>query len=204
MNSRERMLAALKRQPTDHIPCSPHIWQGPARGPLYWENQFERAERMLEMGLDPVIDIWLPDVCPDPCVEVKTWRDTSGSEPLLTKEFRTPAGTLRQTVRETGDWCAPNHGHWIPTTFSTELRTHFNMDIFDDHNVSRRTEPWVKSRADLDSLRYLIRKPEGWRLDEWRMDAERAKEFATKHDLLLTGLRHNLLNHKFPLIPFLN
>ncbi len=189
MNSRERMLAALNRQPSDHIPCSPHIWQGPLQGPLYWRNQFDRAGRMLEMGMDPVIDIWLPDVAPDTCVGVRTWRDVSGSEPLLTKEYHTPAGVLRQTVRETDDWCDSLHAHWIPTTFGPELRTHFNMEIFDDHNVSRRTEPWVKSRADLEALRYLIRKPEGWQLDEWRMDAQRAKEFADKHGLLLMARR---------------
>ena len=184
------MLAAMNRQPMDHVPFSPHIWQGPVgQGQLCWGNQVERTEHMLDLGLDPVVDIWLPDVHPHPDVEIRTWRDKSGTEPLITKEYHTPAGVLRQTVRETDDWCDPSHAHWIPTTFGPEIRTHFNMEIFDDHNVSRRTEPWVKGSEDLEKLRYLIRLPEGYVLDEWRMDAERAMELAGKHDVVTMARR---------------
>jgi len=54
MTSRERMLASIQRRQPDHIPLSLIIAQGPwFKEPLYWRNQFERAEVMLEMGLDP-------------------------------------------------------------------------------------------------------------------------------------------------------
>lgn len=190
MSSRERMLAALTRQGPDHIPFSPYIGQGPWwKEPLFWRDQFERAQRMLGLGLDPVIDIWLPDPTPHSDVTIKTWREASGSGALLTKEYHTPAGVLRQTVRETEDWCHPAHGPWVPTTFGIEKRTHFNMDLFDDHNVSRRTKPWVTGPEDLAKLRYILRPPAGHVLDEWRMDAERAKEFARKHSVLLQARR---------------
>jgi len=190
MTSRERMLAAITRQNPDHIPFSPYIGQGPWWDePFRWRGQLERAERMLDLGLDPTIDIWFPDPQPHPDVEIKTWRDTSGREPLLTKEYHTPAGVLRQTVRETKDWCSPLHGHWIPTTFGMEMATHLNMDLFHDWNVSRRTEPWVKGPEDLEKLRYLIRLPEGHILDEWRMDTDRAMEFAKKFDVLTVARR---------------
>ena len=67
MSSRERMLAAIKRRGPDHVPFSPCIAQGPYfEEPLFWHNQIERAQRMLELGLDPVMDIWLPDPQPHP------------------------------------------------------------------------------------------------------------------------------------------
>ena len=184
------MLAALTRSNPDHIPCSPMISQGPwFAKPLYWRDQFERAERFKDLGLDPVIDIWFPDPQPHPDVKITTYRDTSGSEPLLTKEYHTPAGVLRQTIVETDDWCEPGHGFWIPTTFGVEKRTHFNMELFDDHNISRRTEPWVKGPEDIEKLRYLIRMPEGHVLDEWIMDSQRAMKMASEHDVLTTARR---------------
>jgi len=172
------------------VPFSPIICQGPGLSePLFWRDQFERANRMLELELDPTIDIWLPDVYPHRDVEIKTWRERKGDEILLTKEFHTPAGVLSQTVRETEDWCSYWHGPWIPTTLGIEKRDHYGIHLFDDWNVSRRTEPWVKGPQDLEKLKYLIRLPQGYLLDEWRMDAERAMEFAAKHNLLTTARR---------------
>jgi len=190
MSSRERMLAAMNLKGPDHVPFSPYCCQGPWYDkPLFWRDQFERARVMLELGLDPTIDIWLPWPQVDDQVEIRTWRDTTGPVPLLTKEYHTPAGVLRQTVKETEDWCDALHTPWIPTTLGAEKREQFNMDILDDWNISRRTEPWVKGRDDLEALRYLMRLPEGHVLDEWKMDTQRALEFARKHDLLSVSRR---------------
>lgn len=190
MSSRERMLAAMKREGPDHVPFSTYISQGPWwEEPLFWHDQFERAERMLALGLDPTIDIWLPDPQPDPDVQVKTWRERKDDEVLITKEYHTPAGVLRQVVRETEDWCSWPHHLWQPATLGTERRHHYGVDLFDDWNVSRRIEPWVKGAEDLAKLKYIIRPAEGYVLDEWRMDAQRAMEFAQKHDLLTVARR---------------
>lgn len=190
VSSRERMLAALRREGPDHVPFSPYMVEGPVwPEPLYWRHQLERAEKMLELGLDPAIEFWLPDPEPHPDVTIRTWRDTSGPEPLITKEYHTPAGVLRQTVRETEDWCHPLHTHWNGWTLGNDQRRTFGVDLLDDWNISRRTEPWVKGEEDLEKLRYLIRLPDGYKLDEWRMDAQRALEFARKHDLLIVARR---------------
>jgi len=135
-------------------------------------------------------------VDPHPDVRIKTWREKKGMEVLLTKEFHTPAGVLRQTVHETNDWCDALHGPWIPTTFGTEKRYEFGMHVFDDHNVSRRTEPWVKGPEDLEKLKYIIRLPDGWKLDEWRMDVERALEFAKRHNII-TVVRRTIVGDAF-------
>ena len=197
MTSRERMLAALRCEQPDHVPMSPYMYQGPwRREPLYWRNQFERAQMMLEMELDPTIDIWLPDPQPHHDVEIKTWREQKDGKTYLTKEYHTPAGTLRQTVHETNDWCHPDHGPWQPTIFGIEHRRGFGMHLFDDHNVSRRTEPWVKGPEDLDKLRYIIRPLDGYELDEWRMDVERALDFARDHHLM-TYVRRSIVGDAF-------
>ena len=185
MKSRDRVLAAIRREPHDHVPFSLHIPQGPwFPEPFFWRDQFERARKQLDMGLDPVVDLWLPDPQPSPEVEIRTWREQKGDEWILTKEFQTPAGVLRQVVVETEDWCEPGHGHWIPTTFGCENRLHYNMDLFDDHAVSRRLEPWVKERGDLAKLRYLIQPVSGYQLDEWLMDSQRALAIAGKLGVL--------------------
>ena len=181
MSSRDRMLAAIRREEHDHVPFALHCQQGPwFVEPFFWRDQVQRAERMLSMGLDATFDIWLPDPMMSDEVEVKTWREKKGEEWILTKEFHTPAGVLRQVVRETRDWCEPEHAPWVPTTWGFEFRDHYNMDLFDDHAVSRRLEPWVKGWEDLAKLRYIIRPLEGWRLDEWYMDQARAMEAAKK------------------------
>jgi len=197
ISSRERMLAALQCEQPDHVPMSPYIAQGPwRREPLYWRNQFQRAEVMLDMGLDPTIDIWLPDPQLHPDVEIETWREQKNGKTYLTKEYHTPAGVLRQTVHETDDWCHPDHGPWQPTIFGIEHRNGFGVDLFDDYNVSRRTEPWVKGPEDLDKLRYIIRPVSGWQLDEWRMDVERALDFARDHHLM-TYVRRSIVGDAF-------
>ena len=190
MSTRERMLAACRREEHDHVPLSVLVGHGSLwKRSYYWRDQCERAKVLLELGQDPCIDIWMPDVVPHPDVKVKTWRDRRNGETLLTKEYHTPAGVLRQTVRETEDWCAAEHGPWIPTTYGDEKRHEFGMHLFDDWNVSRRTEPWVKGPEDLPKLKYVIRLPEGWMLDEWAMDARRAMDFAHKHEIFTTGRR---------------
>ena len=94
MSSRERMLAAIRREGPDHVPFSPYIAQGPLFAePLFWHNQVQRVERLLELGLDPTFDVWFPDPMPHPDVEIKTWREKKGSEILLTKEYHTQAIT---------------------------------------------------------------------------------------------------------------
>ncbi len=196
-SSRKRMLAAIRRAGPDHVPFSPYIGQGPWwPEPLFWRDQVERAQKMLALDLDPTIDIWLPDPQPHPDVRVQSWRTRQGDQTLLTKEYHTPAGVLRQVVRETDDWCHSVHGPWIPTTWGIEKRDHFGMDLFDDWNISRRLEPWVKGPEDLDKLRYIIRPLSGALLDEWYADTLRAME-AAAHYGLATVARRTIVGDAF-------
>ncbi len=192
MTSRDRMLAAMTGAAHDRVPFSPYVGQGAVgvwKDLFLWQDQITRTECLLTYEMDPTIDIWLPDPQPHPDVTICTWRDTSGPEPVATKEYHTPAGVLRQTVRETGDWCSWRHGPWQPTMFGVEKRSGYGVDLFDDWAVSRRTEPWVKGPDDLEKLRYIVRPPEGHELDEWRMDAQRAVEIADRYQVATVARR---------------
>jgi hypothetical protein len=48
---------------------------------------------MRELGLDPVIDIWLPVPEPPPDIRARRWTETDldASDPLLCAEHQTPA-----------------------------------------------------------------------------------------------------------------
>jgi len=186
LNSRERYLTAFGHEEPDRVPVFMNAQQFYfVDDRIQWRDQFERAECLLEMGQDPMIDIWLPDPACDPSVEIRSGRTVpEGGEPLIYKEYHTPAGVLRQVIRETPDWCSPLHTPWQPTTFGIENRTHFGIDLFDDWAISRRTEPWVKGPVDVEKVPYILKLPSGHLLDEWRQDALRAKTFAEDRGLL--------------------
>lgn len=138
----ERMLAAMRREPVDYPPCS--IYFNPnLRVPGYdcgdWR---ERARLQLDLGADPVVRIAVPDAH-DPAVTTRTWteRVPGESAPVLFKEYRTPAGTLRMGVRRTGAW---PHGDDIP---------------WGDHSAGHLFEPLIKSPADADAFEHLVRPP---------------------------------------------
>jgi len=77
LTSHERMLAAIQRQPVDHIPLG-QVFHSTVLGTptdKQWRDQFERAQVMKDLGLDPVIDIWLPTPEPPPNVKVRKSED---------------------------------------------------------------------------------------------------------------------------------
>ena len=186
LTSRERYLTTFRHEEPDRVPILLDT------KPLFfftdrvkWYSQFERAEILLGLDCDPMINIWLPTPVPHPDVKTNTWREKrSDGKTYIGKEFDTPKGTLRQVVEETGDWCSYWHNFWVQRTLADDGRKDFGMHVFDDWNISRRTEPWVKGEEDLPKLPYILQKPPQWQLDEWGHDAQRAREFARKHDLL--------------------
>ena len=108
MTSRERILATCAHEPTDHVPL--HLEVHPSYclyDPVvaWWNNQFERTDDLLALGADAMVEVWLPDPSYHPDVEVRTWREEPPNQEyaLLGKEYRTPAGPLRQVIKETDD-----------------------------------------------------------------------------------------------------
>jgi hypothetical protein len=158
MTPRERLLTALRRGQPDRVPCSPHIirWIRYHYGCTCPDHQLKLAE---EFGLDLLIQygsyVWrsvsndyvytpgggysfnalgqfgdLPEVAVELRVENAPEHVTSE------RTFRTPAGTLHDVIQ----WARPNLG-------------------YGDGPNPHRVEPLVKSRADLEALRFLYPTP---------------------------------------------
>lgn len=136
MNSRERILAALRRDDVDPVPCcvsfnplNPvqrrgHRWNFP--WPPEASGEQRLAYQVEQLGLDQVVDVWVGLCRPAPGVESRTWLEGD----VLHKTFTTPAGELHASVRHNDLW---PHGNDIP--------------FFSDFNIGHFVEPWVRTEA---------------------------------------------------------
>jgi hypothetical protein len=177
------MLAALACQPADHVPCAFMLFKG-----LHTRSRSYQAflEAQLELGLDTVVQLpprppqvrndhynlhGLP-VLHDPQVSVSEWLENPPGErlPILVKEYRTPAGTLRTEIRQTRDWPWGNH-----------------VPLFDDHLEPRARKFLVETSRDLEPLHYLLAPPSEDVIRQYRADSQPYQEFARRRGLLLAG-----------------
>jgi len=196
MTSRERMLAAVRRQPVDHIPLG-QIFFGPVMGTppaKQWRNQFERAKVMKELGIDPSIDIWMPEPTPPPEIRVRHWTeaDPDGPYPLLCAEYETPAGNLVQKVRETPDWRSTAHHRFTPKWDGDPFRSKDQFDeleMMDDFFTRRYKVPLIGKPEDLDKLPYLLKAPRGAAREEWVRNALETRRIAEELDLITHARR---------------
>lgn len=169
MSSRERMLAALKKETPDRIPCCfmifSALWERCADYPQFIEKQ-------LEMGLDVRVELPELPIHPRPEVEVRTWKEMRPEKPfpLLHKEYITPAGTLRAKVWQTPDWI---HGDEVP--------------LFDDYLIPRSEKFLVEDEKDVRAMRYLFAEPTDEEIRLFREQARTLKNLASDRDLLVSG-----------------
>ena len=183
MDSRRRVLATCAGEPADHVPL--HLEVHPSyllydKGVATWRDQFERTEYLLSLGCDAMVEVWLPDPAFHPEVVVRTWREERPGldAPVLVKEYDTPAGTLRQAIKETDDlyrWHRINRNTRGPLAELID-----GVGLLEDVNPSRSIEFLIKGPEDLDRMRYLFQPLSGEPLDRWRQDARYAKEQAER------------------------
>ena len=196
MTSRERLLAAINREEVDHIPLG-QIFHSTIMGTpdqLQWSDQFQRARVMKDLGLDPVIDIWLPAPEPPVGVQVRRWQEKDPGEPspLLCAEYQTPAGKLIQKVRKTDDWYDRTHYNFLPDWQGNSHRPQDRfdqLDMLDDWFTRRYKVPLVKGPQDLEALSCLLQPPRGQARDRWIQHALQAKKIAAEMDLLTHARR---------------
>ena len=192
MTSRDRLLATVAGVPTDHVPLSIDVHPSYSQydpSIANWKDQFERADFVLSMGADPMVEVWLPDPCFHRDVKVRQWRREKGPDgkALLHKEYETPAGVLRQVIRETDDlytWHKINRNTVGPVANLID-----GVGMLEDVNPSRSTEFLIKGPADLDKMPYLFCPPSGEALAAWREEALYAKEEARKRGVVLLARR---------------
>lgn len=191
MTSKERLLAACAHQPTDHAPLHLDVhalyYQYDPQA-VTWEDQFGRTDALLALGVDAMIEVWLPDPTCPPDVKVRSWREESEGAALLGKEYQTPAGPLRQVIRET-----PDLYRWNKINGQTRGRFADNLidgvGLLEDVNPSRSVEFLIKGPEDLPRLRYLFQPMEGEQLARWREDAHYARQEAQKRQVALIARR---------------
>ncbi len=183
LSSRQRMLAALRRQEPDHTPCSFMIY-GALKGQC--RDYAEFIERQVAMGLDAFVQLpvrppvvvndyynlhGLP-VSYEPRVTIREWIEHPAGEawPIMVKEYHTPAGILRAEVCQTEDWRWGNH-----------------VPFLDDYIVPRSRKFLVTQPEDLAALRYLLVPPTPEEIAAFRAESQPALVQARRHDLLVAG-----------------
>jgi hypothetical protein len=205
MNSRERLLAAIRYEKPDHLPmyCScfgfpvppPLRWKRDGRELAYWysmrlehihtlpqpwsvEDDFERALRWLSLGLDDILDV-SPPWGMHPEVKIRDWQEAPAaaqSHWLLCREYQTPAGVLRHIVRRTDERMEPG---WVVQPGRVML--------IEDMNVPRGVKHAVAGPEDLPKLRYLLQDPTSSQLAAYRERMARIRRFADEHEVMVQG-----------------
>ena len=140
MTSRERMLAALRRQDVDHVPCC-CSFSASLLGPQYtWRGRADSLERIVrDLGLDGLVAVDLPASW-HPDVTTRVWTERRAGErwPILHKEIRTPRGPLTAAI-----WITP------------DLEHKDDIPLHSDWNVSRYLKPWLETMEDVERYRYV-------------------------------------------------
>jgi len=172
MTSRERVLAALRREEVDHVPCSPTfnpLTELQRAGHVYgfpWPPGDVKAELehcVRALGIDPVVRCGGGAYFPADGVTARSWRDGD----LLRKVWTTPAGELHASVRPDAIW---PHGDDIP--------------FWSDFNIGHFVEPWLATEQDLDRLRHVLLPPDRAQdVERTRTTYRRARELAGRWDL---------------------
>jgi len=108
--------------------------------------------------------------------------------PLLTKEYFTPKGTLKQVVRQTTGIIRPGHYHWNNWPHGDDI------PIFSDHTIpnSRSKRHLVESMEDLEPLSCLLRNLTNEEREFHHEYAEKVKHFAEDNEVLIASFGPNL------------
>ncbi|HTS70989.1 MAG TPA: uroporphyrinogen decarboxylase family protein [Terriglobia bacterium] len=184
LTSRERLQRTLRLQPADYEPCSFVSFTALRR--RCRENMYELALAEKALGLDAFLFIptlsrpqrpehpelrGLP-VRFHPSVVTRERREEIPGQPaILHKEYTTPAGKLRTSVRMSDDW---PHGDHIP--------------FVDDFQVPRAIKPLLSGDSrELEALQFLLTPPSPEDIAQFQAEAERAQAFALEHGVLLAG-----------------
>jgi uroporphyrinogen-III decarboxylase len=173
MSSKERIIAAIKHEPTDHLPLS---FEGVGHARVEFLNRrysdpFERANFYLDIDTDVAI-MFSPPIYSNTGFDTKEWVEHPAGEiyPVLVKEYITPKGSLRQVVRK--------HEYSFDS-----------VSLFSDHHIpsSRSIQYLVEKEEDLEKLEYILRPPNNDELRSYRQRVEKSRKFCDDKGILLTG-----------------
>jgi uroporphyrinogen-III decarboxylase len=184
MNSRERLLNAMRFRSVDHAPLYLRLWSiggGEDHIPFDWRDQVSRAENLLRLGVDDTLLLQPPlgyveEYQADRSQGVQRVSiehlapGPQEDYPRLKKTYHTPAGTLSQAVKITADW---PHGD--------------DILLFSDFNIPRQVEPLIKTPEDIERLPWLLSAPTQPQIAEYRLQSRQLHEQAQRLGVVLDG-----------------
>jgi hypothetical protein len=185
MSSRERLLAAIRREEPDYVPLSFMIFNSLRET---CRDGYEFVDKQLALGLDAVVPFPM-DAIPSPLenhelrglpvsvsasVKIRDWKETDPKEhyPLLHREYQTPAGNLEFIISQTEDYI---YGDTIP--------------FINDYTIPRGKKQLVEKREDLKALKYLLAAPTHDEIAVFTAKCKRARAYAKQKDLLTMAWR---------------
>lgn len=179
MNSRQRIVNALRRQPVDHPPLWLRFWPlgEEDRLPLPWREQTKRAEYLLGIGVDDVlmlepplgyVENYRPERLQGVTSHVESRRESG--ETILVKTYETSLGALVQAVRKSEDWAQGD-----------------DIRMFDDFNIPRQAQPLIQDADDLKKLPLLLGQPAEDDLRAFREAAGQMRDTARRLGVAVEG-----------------
>lgn len=169
MTSKERILAAFRREEVDYTPCVPIIncltpvqRQGLPYTFPFGASQLEAVTYIQETyDTDMIVTVDLPHGV-DNSVTSKVWYEKG----IIHKNFETPSGTIHSAIKYTEKW---PYGYNIPLGHD-----------FGAHNV----EPWLKTAQDVECMKYLMQPlTRKENIEELKFHFMESKSLADKYDL---------------------
>jgi hypothetical protein len=190
MRSRERILAAIRCQPVDRIPLGQLFHSTVLNTPAdrKWNNQFERARVMKELGIDPTIDIWMPAPEAPPEIPVRKWMEMDDDGTKLLCAYETPAGPDQGPThrRYWYEYAIPLLPRWGGMAHRDPDDTSYRHA---GRLLPRYKVPLVRGPEDLDAFEYLLRAPTGGYREMWIRNALKAKAIALEMGLATQARR---------------
>jgi len=139
MTHRERILAAMRREPVDYLPCSIYFNSNLRVEGCDCSNPEGRLALAERLGTDPFLSFGLGHSAHS-AVRTETWtEEPKGSEyPLLWQAWDTPEGRLTMAVKVTPDAPFGNSISW------------------GDHSAGRIHKPLIESAEDVKKFAYVF------------------------------------------------
>jgi len=103
MTVKERLLAAIRSEPVDHVPFVPRFWGDPRHERATWEDERERLAFFARHGWDTATEIWC-SIRVAPSVQGEVFHEEDERGPVLRQVWHTPAGDITERLRATDDW----------------------------------------------------------------------------------------------------
>lgn len=198
--SKERMIAAWRGEPHDHVPFTTwcfgfrpprHLrWERDGREVEYWftkrlepihtlpqpwdlEDDFQRVLAWQSIGVDDILDVSVPWSV-DPEV---TWKDRTVAAgvmdeqyPVSVREYQTPSGPLKHAIKQTGDEGGPG---WV-------LQPD-HVPLFEDFNIPRGVKHIVTDRSDIPAVQNLYQPPATTQIRWFEDSMQKVKTFSDQN-----------------------